>query len=100
MDYYFLQFKLIISFHSIESLLLNVILKLKRLRLLILFKIVFSWRKAFLCFHFILDIFSQPKKTKPVKKTTTQLKKTSVLSIFDENAPSIFDDPLNALGGD
>ena len=39
-------------------------------------------------------------KAKPVKKTTTQAKKTSVLSIFNENAPSIFDDPLNALGGD
>ena len=51
-------------------------------------------------FSFCLDIFSQPKKAKPVKETTTQAKKTSVLSIFDENAPSIFDDPFNALGGD
>ena len=60
----------------------------------------FSRKSIFLCFHFVLDIFTQPKKAKPVKKTTAQAKKTSVLSIFDENAPSIFDDPLNALGGD
>ena len=39
----------------------------------------------------------EPKTKKKVKK---KVKKTGPpdLSIFDENSPSIFDDPLNALG--
>ncbi|XP_064652229.1 WASH complex subunit 2-like [Lineus longissimus] len=52
------------------------------------------------------DIFATPKSSSPTskpktKKTTTPKKKTTSAkddaSIFDENAPSIFDDPLNAM---
>ncbi|XP_033630195.1 WASH complex subunit 2-like [Asterias rubens] len=48
------------------------------------------------------DIFASPTSSKPkktkVKKKTTEKKAASGASIFDESAPSIFDDPLNALG--
>lgn len=38
----------------------------------------------------------KPKKTKVKKKTKKSEPKD--LSMFEENAPSIFDDPLSALG--
>ena len=50
------------------------------------------------------DLFGEDDAAKP-KKTTKAKKKTSKksqepkdLSMFDDNAPSIFDDPLSALG--
>ena len=47
-----------------------------------------------------IDLFaeedSKPKTTKTKKKTKKSEPKD--LSMFDDNAPSIFEDPLNALG--
>ena len=51
------------------------------------------------------DIFAdegseKPKKAKtPKKKTKKATKDIKDLSEFDNDAPSIFDDPLSALGG-
>jgi len=45
------------------------------------------------------DIFAKPKKTKK-KQTEAPKVSTPASSIFDDNSTNIFDDPLNALGGD
>ena len=42
------------------------------------------------------DVSPKPKKTKTVKKAKKKSTTTKDYSMFDADAPSIFDDPLNA----
>ena len=73
---------------------------------------LFSWYNFKLCnlyilyyiflYHYFPDIFAKPASKKTSKKKdekNNQQQKASTTDIFDDDSPSIFDDPLNAIGG-